>query len=127
MRARVVLAEYLPDQPGKAGRLDAIHVYFPDPWWKKRHRKRRVMRESFLADVERVLASGGRLHFWTDVEEYFTTTLELIAASTPLVGPLPVPQRDPEHDLDYLTHFERRKRQLGLPIYRSEFEKQVHV
>ena len=110
--------EFLPDAT-----LAAVHVYFPDPWWKARHKKRRVMNEEFLTDVVRTLVPGGRLHFWTDVEEYFLTTLELIAEKTPLVGPLPVPERNPEHDLDYLTHFERRKRQAGLPIYRSEFEK----
>ena len=66
-----VFAEILPDRS-----LAAVHVYFPDPWWKKRHRKRRVMRESFLRDVERTLRGGGLLHFWTDVEEYFTSTLQ---------------------------------------------------
>ena len=101
----------------------AVHVYFPDPWWKKRHRKRRVMNEAFLADVLRVLVPGGALHFWTDVEEYYQTTLELMARLSPLVGPLPVPEKTAEHDLDYRTHFERRKRADGLPIYRSEFRK----
>src|SRR5947209_6332519 len=55
------------------GSLAAVHVYFPDPWWKKRHKKRRVMNERFLRDVERTLMPSGRLHFWTDVEEYFET------------------------------------------------------
>ena len=45
------------------------------------------MRESFLHDVERTLQPGGSLHFWTDVEEYFQTTLELLAACTTLAGP----------------------------------------
>lgn len=108
--------EFLPDES-----LAAVHVYFPDPWWKARHRKRRVMNEPFLVDVVRTLKPGGRLHFWTDVQEYFDTTLELIAQCTPLTGPQPVPERAAEHDLDYLTHFERRKRKAGLPIYRSEF------
>ena len=67
-----VFHELIPDDS-----LAAVHVYFPDPWWKKRHKKRRVMRESFLRDVERTLQPGGQLHFWTDVEEYFRTTLEL--------------------------------------------------
>lgn len=110
--------EFLP-----ADSVAAVHVYFPDPWWKKRHRKRRVMNEALLADVHRVLVPGGALHFWTDVEEYFTTTLELMARVSPLVGPLPVAERPAEHDLDYRTHFERRKRKDGLPIYRSEFRK----
>jgi tRNA (guanine-N7-)-methyltransferase len=103
--------------------LIAVHVYFPDPWWKARHHKRRVMTEAFLADVVRTLQPGGRLHFWTDVKEYFEATLELIAQTTPLVGPIDVPERAAEHDLDFRTHFERRMRLHGEPVYRSEFVK----
>jgi tRNA (guanine-N7-)-methyltransferase len=103
--------------------LNAIHVYFPDPWWKKKHRRRRVMNAPFLRDVVRTLVAGGTLHFWTDVEEYFQSTLELIAQSTALSGPLPVGERPAEHDLDYRTHFERRMRLHDLPVYRSEFRK----
>jgi tRNA (guanine-N7-)-methyltransferase len=103
--------------------LAAVHVYFPDPWWKKRHKKRRVMNDEFLRDVQRTLVPGGRLHFWTDVEEYFQTTLALIAATTKLAGPLPVAERQAEHDLDYRTHFERRTRKSELPVFRAEFQK----
>ena len=103
--------------------LAAVHVYFPDPWWKARHRKRRVLTPAFLADVARVLKPAGEFHFWTDVEEYFHSTLQLLEEIPELIGPRPVPQRPAEHDLDYLTHFERRKRQAGLPIYRSLFER----
>lgn len=103
--------------------LDAVHVYFPDPWWKKRHKKRRVMNEDFVGDVQRTLRDGGRLHFWTDVQEYFLTTLELIASATQLQGPLEVPQREAEHDMDYRTHFERRTRQHDQPVHRAEFRK----
>ena len=99
----------------------AVHVYFPDPWWKARHHKRRVMNEPLLADVVRVLQPQGRLHFWTDVKEYFEATLELIAEKTPLVGPLPVEEKPAEHALDYRTHFERRTRLHGEAVYRSEF------
>ena len=101
----------------------AAHVYFPDPWWKARHKKRRVMTAGFLADVERVLIKGGRLHFWTDVEEYFHATRELIGETTHLAGPIAVPERAAEHELDYRTHFERRMRLSGEPVYRAEFEK----
>lgn len=103
--------------------LAAVHVYFPDPWWKARHKKRRVMSEPFVRDIQRTLSPGGRLHFWTDVEEYFQSTLAIIAAATGLVGPLQVAEQQPEHDLDYRTHFERRMRKHGKPVYRSEFRK----
>jgi tRNA (guanine-N7-)-methyltransferase len=112
--------ERLPDDS-----IAAVHVYFPDPWWKARHKKRRVMNATFLADVARVLRPGGSLHFWTDVEEYFQSTLELFAQQPGLTGPLPVPEREAAHDLDYRTHFERRMRRTGLPVYRSEFRANV--
>jgi len=100
-----------------------VHVYFPDPWWKMRHKKRRVMTGPFVADVERVLQAGGGLHFWTDVEEYFQATLDLLAAASRLAGPFAVDERSAEHDLDYRTHFERRTRLLEQPVYRAEFRK----
>ena len=105
--------------------LAAVHVYFPDPWWKARHKKRRVMNEAFVREVERTLMPGGTLHFWTDVEEYFATTLELLAASTWLNGPLPVAEQPAQHDLDYRTHFERRMRLHGETVHRAEFRKPV--
>ncbi len=113
-----IFAERLPDKAARA-----VHVYFPDPWWKKRHQRRRVMRESFVRDIERVLEPGGTLHFWTDVEEYFHTTLALLAEQTRLEGPFDVPELIPVDDLDYRTHFERRMRLHGEAVYRSEFRK----
>ncbi len=110
--------EMLPDSLAMA-----VHVYFPDPWWKKRHRKRRVMNQQFLRDVERVLVIDGRLHFWTDVEEYFQTSLEVIRESTTLEGPINVKENDPQHDMDYRTHFERRMRLHKEQVYRAEFVK----
>jgi tRNA (guanine-N7-)-methyltransferase len=113
-----IFAELVPESS-----LAAVHVYFPDPWWKKRHRKRRVMNETFVGHVERALLPGGTLHFWTDVEEYFQVTLELLAASTRLIGPIAVPETPAEHDLAYRTHFERRMRLSNEPVYRAEFRK----
>lgn len=110
--------EVLPDAS-----VAAVHVYFPDPWWKKRHHKRRVLNAPFLKDVTRVLTPGGGLHFWTDVKEYYDATIELIAAQTPLAGPEPVAAPTAEHDLDYRTHFERRTRLAGEPVYRCFYTK----
>jgi tRNA (guanine-N7-)-methyltransferase len=116
-----VFREILADQS-----LAAVHVYFPDPWWKKRHKKRRVLNEAFLRDAERTLAPGGSLHYWTDVEEYFNSTRALVAQVTSLAGPYDVPEPPAEHDLDYRTHFERRTRKNAQPVYRAEFRKPDH-
>ena len=77
----------------------------------------------FAGDLERTLAPGGRLHFWTDVEEYFETAVAMLKAQTALVGLPDVPEAAAEHDMDYRTHFERRTRLHDQPVYRSEFMK----
>jgi len=99
--------------------VQAVHVYFPDPWWKRRHKKRRVLNEVFLRDVEQVLMPGGRLHVWTDVEEYFETTRELVRRHTGLCPQSASPRREPEHDRGYQTNFERKMRRRGRPILRA--------
>jgi tRNA (guanine-N7-)-methyltransferase len=113
-----IFRELLPDAT-----LAAVHVYFPDPWWKKRHHKRRLMNAAFVADVARALAPEGRFHFWTDVKDYFDASLEVIREIPALSGPLEVSERPAEHDLDYRTHFERRMRLRALPVFRAEFRK----
>jgi tRNA (guanine-N7-)-methyltransferase len=117
-----IFRELLPEAS-----LAAVHVYFPDPWWKMRHRKRRVMRESFLRDVQRTLRPGGSLHFWTDVEEYYRASLELLASCTTLLGPLPVHETPAEHDMAYRTHFERRVRLANEPVFRAEYKKREGI
>jgi tRNA (guanine-N7-)-methyltransferase len=106
-----------------AGSVQAVHVYFPDPWWKSRHRKRRVFTPEFAEQCERVLGPGGRLYVATDVEEYYREMLALLA-SRPVLRQLPPPEpRQPEHDFDYLTNFERKYRKEGRPIYRVTCER----
>ena len=117
-------AEPLLEKSIAEGSLEAVHVYFPDPWWKKRHRKRRVLNEQSIINLTRCLRPGGRFHFWTDVLDYFEDTVELIAEISPILGvPIPEDEIAATHDLDYRTHFERRSRQNSIPVYRIRYEK----
>jgi tRNA (guanine-N7-)-methyltransferase len=114
--ARLFLARSVPPES-----LRSVHVYFPDPWWKARHKKRRVFAEPLVADIERTLVPEGDLHVATDVEEYFGVILDLLAGH-PRFRQAPPPQpKDPEHDLDYLTNFERKYRLEGRPIWRAHY------
>jgi tRNA (guanine-N7-)-methyltransferase len=101
----------------------AVHVYFPDPWWKKRHIKRRVFTVEFACQCERILKPGGKLHAATDVAEYFSVMTQLVAQSTKLRALPPPDNRTPTNDLDYLTNFERKFRKEGRAIYRLLYEK----
>lgn len=117
-----VVADVFPDAS-----VNSVHVYFPDPWWKARHKKRRVLNERMLKGIERILKPSGQFHFWTDVLDYYDSTLQLIASVTQLSGPQLVEEKLPEHDLDYRTHFERRTRLNSLPVYRSIFQKAAYT
>ena len=70
-----VLRELLP-----AGVARAVHVLFPDPWPKKRHHKRRIIRPEFLDAVVRALEPGGALNVATDHSDYWQAILETLAA-----------------------------------------------
>jgi tRNA (guanine-N7-)-methyltransferase len=115
--ARPVLRDWVP-----AGSVAVVHVYFPDPWWKRRHRKRRLFTVEFAQACERALRPGGRLSVATDVEEY----AHLVAAETAQTGlqpQQPLEAGEPQHDLDYLTNYERKFRKQGKAIYRLLFER----
>jgi len=112
--ARIVFSKYLPNSC-----TDAIHVYFPDPWWKRRHKKRRIFSREFLDQAARVLKPDGHLHAWTDVEEYFGVMTALVAESPAFRAGAPPEERAARHDMDYHTSFERKKRKLGLRIFRA--------
>ncbi|TWU38426.1 tRNA (guanosine(46)-N7)-methyltransferase TrmB [Novipirellula artificiosorum] len=117
-------AEPLFEERIAVGTLEAVHVYFPDPWWKKRQRKRRVVNETSIANIAKAIRPGGRFHFWTDVLDYFEQTVEMIAQIAPELGvPIPEEETEAQHDLDYHTHFERRSRKYRIPVYRVRYEK----
>jgi len=63
-----------------ASSLSRVYVHFPDPWFKKRHHKRRVVNAAFLDAVRQVLRPDGEFHFATDYGEYAAEVLELLAA-----------------------------------------------
>lgn len=114
--AKLFLARYVPPAS-----LRAVHVYFPDPWWKKRHKKRRVFGEPLVCDIERGLEPDGDLHVVTDVEEYFGVICELMGEHPRFRERVLPEPKTPEHDLDYLTNFERKYRLEGRPIYRKHY------
>ncbi len=106
-----------------SGALTRLHVYFPDPWWRNRHKKRRVLNEQTLSDIERSLAVGGEFHFWTDVADYYEHICGQLMELTQLDGPRYVPERAAMHSMDYTTHFERRARLNSQPVYRAVFRR----
>ncbi len=106
--AAEVLPQLLPDAS-----FAAVNLFFPDPWPKKRHHKRRLVQPPFVGEVARVLAADGLLHIATDWADYVRHTLEVLASSAefaPLdaseVGTGALAFRPP-------TKFERRGRRLG--------------
>ena len=114
----VVLAKMI-----KPGSVEAAHIYFPDPWWKKRHHKRRLFTSEFVDLLARVVESGGHVHSWSDVAEYFEIIQQLMDDHPEFETQTPPDEREPENDMDYQTSFERKKRQLGLPIYRGLWQR----
>ena len=66
--------------------LDAIHLYFPDPWPKKKHNKRRIVNEDFLSLIHPKLKKGGYIHIATDWVPYAISMQEVFAASSLFTG-----------------------------------------
>jgi len=104
-----------------AGSLAAIHVFFPDPWPKKRHHKRRLLQRDFVELAVTRLAPGGVLHVATDWREYADEVLALLEATPGLAntarGFAPRPASRPE------TKFEQRGRRLGHGVFDMVFRK----
>jgi tRNA (guanine-N7-)-methyltransferase len=105
-----VLAHMLPDAS-----LDGAHIFFPDPWHKKRHHKRRLVQPAFIQLLAGKLKPGGYLHLATDWEDYAQHMLAVLSAEPRLKntcdGFSPRPETRP------LTKFENRGLRLGHGVW----------
>jgi len=96
------------------GSLDGVHIFFPDPWPKKRHHKRRLMQPAFTALLASRLKPGGYLHVATDWEHYAQQMLDVLSAEPALEN---TAGRFAERPATRpLTKFERRGLNLGHPV-----------
>jgi tRNA (guanine-N7-)-methyltransferase len=104
------------------GSLAAIHVHFPDPWWKRAHQKRSILTPAFCGVLFELLSPGGEFDLRTDVQERASAMLAALEGAgfvNPL-GPGSFHPRDPE---DIPSTRERRYLTTGTPIYRARLRK----
>ncbi|EGV36466.1 tRNA (guanosine(46)-N7)-methyltransferase TrmB [Neisseria weaveri] len=103
------------------GSLDGIHIFFPDPWHKKRHHKRRLIQAPFVAKLLPKLKQGGYIHLATDWEEYAVQMLEVLSGFDELENTAqdyaPTPDYRPE------TKFEARGKRLGHGVWDLVFKR----
>ena len=111
-----VVREMIPERS-----LAGVHVYFPDPWPKKRHHKRRLLKPAFVHELARRLAPGGYLHAATDWEPYAEEILATLA-SEPLLANA-AQRYAPRPDWRPETKFEARGLKLGHEVFDILFRK----
>ena len=109
--------------------LDGVHIFFPDPWHKKRHNKRRLIQQPLIAKLAARLKVGGYIHCATDWQEYAEQILEVLSAE-PLLKNLADPIKDaelagysPKPHYRPLTKFENRGIKLGHGVWDVVFER----
>lgn len=110
--ASFFLTEFVP-----AESLSVLHIYFPDPWPKARHHKRRLIQPKFMPIVERVLKPGGRLQVVSDHKGYFEENIDpSVRGSNLRVVDYNRPESASEGEF-VGTNFERKYRREGRPFY----------
>ena len=100
------------------GTLDAIHVYFPDPWPKKRHHKNRLISEPFLPWAKRLLKAEGVVYLRTDDVEYFEQMLEVFDGAAGFER-----TETPEPLKALVTDFEEQFNAQGIPTNYAAYRK----
>jgi tRNA (guanine-N7-)-methyltransferase len=102
--------------------LDGIQIFFPDPWQKRRHFKRRLIQSEFVNLVTDKLKPNGIFHLATDWEDYAEQMMEVLSASkalTNLAGPGEFASRSSQRPV--ITKFEQRGHHSGRPIWELQF------
>lgn len=112
-----VLQHCIPD-----GLLATVQIFFPDPWHKKRHHKRRLIQSAFVQDLRVKLAEGGVLHMATDWEEYALQMMEVLSAEPGWRNRFGAGAWATQHDRPS-TKFEQRGERLGHGVWDLMFEK----
>jgi tRNA (guanine-N7-)-methyltransferase len=111
-----VLRDMIPDAS-----LHAIHIFFPDPWHKARHQKRRLIQPEFVKVLCSKLQAGGYLHLATDWENYAEQMLEVLSAEPTLQNT--ASGYAPKPDYRPTTKFETRGLKLGHGVWDLVFKK----
>lgn len=123
VRVAQVDAKALLEQSIADASLDSVYLFFPDPWPKKRHHKRRLLQTEFAELVRRKLAVGGVFHAATDWQPYAQHMLEVLTAApgyANLAGP---GAYAPRPDYRPLTKFEARGQRLGHGVWDLMFQR----
>ncbi|MDY6980488.1 MAG: tRNA (guanosine(46)-N7)-methyltransferase TrmB [Pseudomonadota bacterium] len=107
-----VLEEQIPDHS-----LDALYLFFPDPWHKKKHHKRRIVQPAFVEMVQARLKPGGILHMATDWEDYAEHMLEMMQPFTAFENTAGENNFSPRPEYRPLTKFEQRGQKLGHGVW----------
>lgn len=113
-----VLKNMIPDNS-----IHGFHIYFPDPWHKKRHHKRRIIQNEFVTLLAKKLKSGGYIHLATDWENYAVWMLDILRQNERLVNQSISNDYIPRPEYRPLTKFENRGINLGHGVWDLLFKK----
>jgi len=103
------------------GSLERVQIFFPDPWHKKRHNKRRLIQPAFVQTLVKKLKPGGHIHVATDWENYAEHILEVLSADVDLTNT--ADDYAPKPDYRPNTKYEERGKRLGHGVWDLVFEK----